>query len=501
MAKPTLDEIWRQTVQQPQGMPAVMIDPQLGSVNAQNFNQDPQPQFQEATMGQQGGFQEAQAFGPEQEKVPFWKKAANFVGEATGIKGVGDALNAPAKAKREQDAITELVNQATALINESKKYPTGDPRRRQLIAQARQLSDAAREGADISAGAIPTNAQGLASVGKVGLTVGSFGLGAPASVAGRLAMGTATGAGFGGLDAAEKGGDLGDIAKGAAIGGATGLAVGGLFEGVRWAAQNLPKRLMGGVSGLTNKQMASPKGQKALEYALKNKKIGTSSMLMKQGEAAIDKLDDEITKTIASTTGKVRINDVAQNLADDMNNAGWQTGRGEVLQRIRDTFPNAAKYLSKKSLSLQEANELRKIIDKAVRPGSWLNSQSPASQEFAKALRRQLAETVKTAAPTTRQMFSDYANELTLLEGLRQAEAKLGNNKILSLGDLVLGGGGFAGAGPVGAAGAIALNKTLHSTLVNSVAANMVQPISNILIKLQPAEQQLIVQAIANATR
>jgi hypothetical protein len=195
----------------------------------------------------------------------------------------------------------------------------------------------------------------------------------------------------------------------------------------------------------------------------------------------------------------VRPAQIAAGLADDMNAAGWQTSRVEVLQKMKEMVPNAAKYLSKKSLTVQEANELRKIIDKTVRPSAWLSSQPTATQEFAMSVRRALAESVKNAAPSTRQMFSDYANELTLMQGLERLAANGGNNKILSLGDLVLGGGGFAGAGPLGAAGAIALNKTLHSTLVNSVAANMVAPISNVLIKLAPAEQQLIIQAIANA--
>jgi hypothetical protein len=319
-------------------------------------------------------------------------------------------------------------------------------------------------------------------------------------------MGAATGGVFGAADAMEKNLGTEDILKSAGIGAVTGGATAGLFEGVRWAVQNLPKRLMGGVSGLTNKQMQSPKAQKAIEYALKTKKVGTRAQLIKQGQAAIDDLDDQITTTLAKAKGSVSPLKVATGLADDMNSKGWQTSADEVFGEMRKMFPNAAKYLSKKRLTVQEANELRKIIDKAVRPSSWLNSQPTSTQEFAMSVRRALAETVKNAAPSTRDLFSNYANEITLLEGLERAAALTGNNKILTLGDLILGAGGMSagaaisGGASIPAAGAAILaNKALHSTLMNSAAARYIPVIGNILTKLAPQEQQALEQILLDA--
>lgn len=486
------------------GMPPVMINPQVGSGSFDlngTSGMIEQPQF-----GQIPQIQSA----PQEPKKSFGKKALDFIGQATGISGLYGASKKAGEISQASDQLgLGIHEEVSRLIAEAKKFKTGDPKRKALLKKAQEVAQAGGQGADALLGAVPKDRQVIGSAGKLALTVGSLGMGAPATVGGRLAAGTLTGGAFGGLDAAERGGDLGDIAKGAGIGAATGLAVGGLFEGVRWAAQHLPKRLLTGVSGLTNTDANTAKGQKAIEYLAKKHRIGTSASLTKQAQDSLDDLiaqaDDMVERAMkGNATYADRIDDIYAKIANAYPDSGYDAAG--IRELISKANPRVRVLIdSVDVLPVDKMNVLRKTVGKQLGDRGFKNQADSFVKDVVADYYFALSDKLNAILPDSatgakfQQLLSDQSSEITLLKGLKRLAANTSNNKNLTLGDMIAASGGFAGASVPGAVGAVILNKALHSTLVNSVAANMVGPISNVLIKLAPAEQQLIIQAIANS--
>lgn len=504
MAKPTLDEIWQQSMGQAPGMPPTMINPQVGSgsfdlngpVN-QSMGMIEQPQF-----GQIPQIQSA----PQEPKKSFGKKVVDFLGQTTGISGLYGASKKAGEISRASDELGLGVhNEVQRLISEAKKFKTGDPKRKALLKQAQEVARQGGVGADALLGSLPKDRQVIGSAGKLALTVGSLGMGAPATVGGRLAAGTLTGGAFGGLDAAERGGDLGDIAKGAGIGAATGLAVGGLMEGLRYAASHWATRQFQKGARFTPTELTDENVQKAIEYGTKQGKV------FKSAQSAVDfyekgnnTLEGEISKQLSSSAGKIKPRMIAEQIARDMNEKGWVTSADDVFEKIVSTNQNAERFLRKTSLSVTDANAVKKLISSNIRDSAWFASQPPPSQDFLMAVRRSFAEAVKNAAPETRKLFEEQMYNIILRDGFQAAVDKgvVGGGLVNSASGAILGGGAgvLGGVTGPGAIMGAAATKFVHTTLGRTLLAKGFSQVIPIIVKLAPAEQELIAQAILNST-
>lgn len=179
----------------------------------------------------------------EQQKGLF-QRVGEFIGETTGFTGttkaVGGALLGGVAADKIGRNVTEQVN---ALVNEAKKLPQGDLKRKQLLEQANRLSKGESEAAERISADLPSTKQALGSMGKLGLTAATFGTSLPASAVGRIAVGGAYGTGFGASNAMEQDKSTGDIIKEGAIGGAIGATIPAGIEGFKWAVKGVPKLL------------------------------------------------------------------------------------------------------------------------------------------------------------------------------------------------------------------------------------------------------------------
>lgn len=125
-----------------------------------------------------------------------------------------------------------------------------DPQQRQNIETVRQLQgqDAARE---LQTGGV-SDTQALASLALTASNVGIPGVAgalSKAGTAGKIAMGTGLGAGFGALGSIEDTGDLSEVGQGAVLGGLLGGAIPTVGAAGRLLFKSLPKKTLSIIYG------------------------------------------------------------------------------------------------------------------------------------------------------------------------------------------------------------------------------------------------------------
>jgi len=293
---------------------------------------------------------------PKQSQNPL-TRVGEFVGEASGFTGTTKAIGAAAIGGTVAKKATNLALDSGKLVDQAKKLPVTDPRRKELLLQARELATKGSMGAERFLSQAPTVAQGAGSMGKLALTAGTLGAGTPATVAGRIGVGAAYGGAFGASDALEQGKGGKDILKEAAIGGAIGGAIPAAIEGVKWAVKGVPKLLAytsNTPDEVLQRQYDNPELSKGILQDVKEKgALGVTDDInnaTKQLRKNLTKQWEEGAKVIVDTNTGTRINfnakeiKMLQNLADDYG---------------IDLPQNLSKVSVKESLELNKAiNEL-----------------------------------------------------------------------------------------------------------------------------------------------
>ena len=304
---------------------------------------------------------------PKQQTQNPLTKVGEFIGEATGFTGTAKAIGAAAIGGTVAGKATNLALDASKLVDEAKRLPQGDPRRRELLLQAQQMSSRASVGAEKFLKEAPTPQQAIGSMGKLGVTAITLGAGTPATVAGRIGAGALAGAGFGGSSAMEEGKGPKDVLKETAIGGAIGGAIPAAIEGVKWAVKGVPKLLA----------YTSNTPDEVLQRQYDNPELASKILKGVKDKGAMGVTDD-----INNAAKKLRGNLTQQwkegSEALIQTNTGARVGftskEAKFLQRVADDYGiDLPQNLS--NVSLKESLELNKGLNelynqKAVREGA-----------------------------------------------------------------------------------------------------------------------------------
>src|SRR3990167_7320220 len=146
-------------------------------------------------------------------------RVGNFLSETTGLKGTGEAIGGALFVGRAADKLTNKALEANKLVDEAKKLSTSDPKRRELLNQAMNLSAKSGAKAQDLIEKITTRTQAAGSMAKLGLTAATFlappaavGLGLKGGLAAgaKIAEGSIIGSTFKALDNLEKGKPVGE---------------------------------------------------------------------------------------------------------------------------------------------------------------------------------------------------------------------------------------------------------------------------------------------------
>ena len=363
------------------------------------FDGDPTPEDVDFVAQQVGITPQVQA--PQKSLL---KKVGGFVGDITGAKGVYDVLKEGVTTKK---PLKELIPRAAG------------------------------------------------SAAKVGLTLGSLGgFGAVGGLGTKVVQSAATGAAFSGAEAAEQGRvpRFGELATGAAVGGALPLAGKALGLAKKGLTEVLPRSLIkGALPGQTSTELS--------EHVLKNTKLGTTTSMLKNASNNISQLSNQIDDILKSSAQIIS----KKNLLNSVAKSYGQSGGGgtitssEVEKLIQRVAPDVKGLLSRESLSLRDANRLRRAIDQALGDRFFLAKHTSFAKEVTGNFNSFLRDTVKSNAPQTREIFDELSKEIGLRNALKTAVKKSGLK--LSLYDILGAMGGFSVAGPFGAAAGVGLER------------------------------------------
>lgn len=362
----------------------------------------------------------------------------------------------------------------------------------------------------------PSAKEVAGDVAGIGLTLGTLGLpagiagrvGLPAvrgltqgsSLAGRVAEGVATGAGLAEAGRLKQGEDpnLEAALVGGTIGGAIPLAGAGLQRLAERAAETLPQRFAASSLKLTPREFDTPEGQRAVKQLL-TKNVGTTRTLIADSQVALDKLDDQIETTLAGmpTKALLKRGDVLQAVTkSNPDFAQAQLTTKDILATIRAAVPKSANLLSKKTLTLQEANKLRQYLDRSLGKTFFqriaLSGKDPAlTQEIVNAYSRNLSNVVKAQAGLEAQ-FAEYSKEIAMFKALKTLQSRQAGKDIVSMMDILSGIGGFAfsGGNPVAAALGLGARRGIQS-----------MPTLQVLSKTAGSLPGIVTGGTGNATR
>lgn len=354
---------------------------------------------------------------------------------------------------------------------------------------------------DLSA---PTPLQVAGDVAQGALTVaGGKGLGTAGKLATRVKQSAALGAGLAGTQAIAEGEDAGKVIgsslTGGLIGGALPLAGAGLGA-IKKTIEGLPTRLINSSIGRTKQQVlqdiAKDKTDDLSKYILKNKPIGTANKLLRESTDELVKYETKITETLRKSKQIIKATDILDEVSKSPMAEGAMLDRNGVKQIIEKIAPQTKKLLLKDTLTHEEANQLRKLLDKTLGDRAFLGGQLSSDREilmeFANKLRNSVQSKAELAIPGSKQLFTDYANEVRFNRGLLGKVAQKQGNQVLSFGDFIGGGlGGVYGGGIGGAVAGVATRRALESTLFKTGLAKGADKISQILIKAKPTIEQL----------
>lgn len=351
----------------------------------------------------------------------------------------------------------------------------------------------------------------------------------PLEVAGDIAAGAATVAGFKGvgtgsgliknalqsaaLGAATSGGKsvaegsnfsevVKDTALGAAVGGGTSLALGGVEKALQ-GFRALPQRLVRSATGQTKTDILA--GKDITKYVLENKKIGTAEQIIAGSQKAIDRADSFINESLKSVTNKtVPVKDIVADIADSINAGGGEIDEAGVRSILESLAPQVKKTLGMETLTLAQANKLRSQLDKTLGNRAFINAQLPYNKGILMDFTNAIREQVKGNAPEgVRAAFNTYSKEIKLRDLLVSKIAGGQKNQIIGLGDLISAGVGGTFGGLPGAVALGAGKKAIESVAFKTGAAVTIdrldEALSPILAGLEPALQTTILNAIASA--
>lgn len=349
----------------------------------------------------------------------------------------------------------------------------------------------------------PTPTQIAGDVANIGLNIaGLKGAGLVGSFGTRLLKTAGLGAGLAGTQAIKEGGDIKDVAKSAALGGAIGGAIPVVGAGLRAVGrqiESLPARFVNSALSRSKadiiKDISKDKTDDFAKYVLKSKPIGSAKTLLNESTDSVETLSNQIKKSLTSSIrksgGKVTIGRDAflDEIVKLPEAEGALLKRADVKSIIERLAPQTKKLLTKPSLTVIEANNLRQLVDKTLGDRAFLGGQLSSDKIILKRFADNLREMVKTKAPEgTRELFTELSNEIRFRDGLLNRLAQKEGNQVLSFGDFIGGGlGGIFGGGLPGAVAGVTARRVIESVPFKLSAAKL----TNATIKLEPIIEQL----------
>jgi len=351
-------------------------------------------------------------------------------------------------------------------------------------------------------------------LGTVASGVGFAGGGLVGGIGARILAGVGIGGAISGGEALSRGAEPKEAAK-SAVGGAivgAGLpVVGAGLRAIGRQIEQLPARFVNSALSRSKKEVladiSKDKVDDFAKFVIQKKKLGTANTLVNQSIDEVKKLSGDINEALdiaaRKTGGKVTIG--RDNVLDEVVQLPEAQGallkRSDVRAIIERLAPQSKQLLQKPSLTLEEANKLRQLVDTTLGDRAFLGGQLSSDKAVLKSFATTLRNTVKNKAPEgTREVFAELSNEIRFRDGLLDRIAQRAGNQVLSFGDFIGGGLGGAftafGVNPfIGIPAGVATRRVLESVPFKISAARIIDALTKAaptLEDLTPAQQIVI---------
>lgn len=329
-------------------------------------------------------------------------------------------------------------------------------------------------------------AQGALAVGTAlpgGTSVSAFGKAVPVmntakTALGRIGQNVALGGAFGATGAVAGGStDIGEIAQSGAIGGVTGGVAGGISESINSLLNSVPQRLARSVLPQLNQD-------DTINYAIKNVKLGTAETMVNESQKALTSYNTQIDGILSHpqyANDKIIASDILLKIKKELPRSEYDIPT--IISTMKRQLPSEASTLTKlgkgMELSLEEANTLRKAVDKITYKTSPFDApEVKAGKELASVVGNAIRERVQAIAKETVPIFDGFSKEIRLFKALSSLEKKGANKNIIGMKDLwsIMAGG--ATGGVPGAVAGLVLEKTASTPLVKLGTAKAVQAVA-----------------------
>lgn len=411
-----------------------------------DFDGDPTPEDVEEVAN------ELKLSQSQQKRSSLLSKTGKFLGGATGITGIGQALK-------------------ESLTTPAPKFGV----RPEILKKA------------------------VGGATKLGLTLGSFGTATPMSTLGKIGLSTGLGAGFGAAEGLERDRTPQEIAKSAGIGAVAGGAFGGLAAGVGAIARNATIKTPRQLVNFALKTPSKKAGRGIAEAFLKRRLGGKSLDNIERITA--QEVDDVGKQIQGKLPGKKSFN-VLSYLSDSKNAINQKTGGKLTIdtlkERISKFVPDHAYLLNKTKINEKELNILRMALDNNLKESTFLGKALTNEQKAIKMFSDLSRRTVQKVS-NTQELFKKQSQAIRIRDLAREALKKSETQGRPGLLDISAAGvGGLVGGVP-GAVIGVATERALRSTTIQGGLAqglSSLQALQPILQKLAPAQRTIILNLI-----
>lgn len=368
-------------------------------------------------------------------QAPKESTAQRFFGGVADITGGAKLTKATAELLG-GDTTESTIRSALSsgqLVDQAKKFPLGDPRRRQLLEQAKGLSGQTSEQASKRIEDLPTKKQVAADAVQLAVTLGTVGLGSAtaASAGGRVLQ---TGAKLGGLSAISggaeafgQGGGVQDIAKSSAISGGIGFGLGAGGQAISELAQYLTSPAVS--EGLYNKALGITKktierGKSPSKMLLQEGVGGSKKSMLSQtnriSEESKKAVDLVLENSKRTHTSKTIIKQIEKELQSKFQN----TLGADDIKKVVDGLP-LNKLRTSTKINDKVLNNLRQELDNNfLGNAKWLGESTAEKTLGLKTASNVMRSIVQSADNSLPPIFERWSNAITSSRSLRSELAK-----------------------------------------------------------------------------
>lgn len=332
----------------------------------------------------------------------------------------------------------------------------------------------------------------------------------------------------GGTSAATEAMLSGDIDKGEVIAFFTGAGaeVAGTIinNSLKWAGDKLPEWFVRPLA----KQSATAKaqGKDITPFFVESGYKGSVDDIIRQSDEAMFGIVDDAGKVtqkglngqiddiIANSDETLNLHQIADDIAKKYNTVDNVITGDDVLEVVSNQSLKARGAINKAianpadDISLALANQTRSNLDETLYSGrDYLRQVLPENKEILEEFTNAVRIQVQSKAPQTKPLFQQFANNITLKKAVESAAAASQGRNTLSMMDIVMAVGGFAGSGGNvgGSVAAVAGRRAFETPQVKTGLAQLFAKnaprVSNFLSTASPATRAAVLELVTSLTR